>query len=92
MEPDSKQNIIIVHSTDRDQLERCKQAFFNEMITNEVDASLLSEAGDEQEIIDFVESFEKEQGVVVSFSNSAIRICGFSEKVNEIYTKCIEKM
>ena len=44
------------------------------------------------EIIDFVESFEKEQGVVVSFSNSAIRICGFSEKVNEIYTKCIEKM
>ena len=92
LEPDQAQNVILIHSTDEDQLKRCISAFKQEITKNEVDINLFSDIDTDQDIEDFLQSFEGESGVVVLNSESTIRICGFIEKVNEIYTRCIERM
>ena len=82
----------MMHSTDRNQLERCKEAFNNRITKNEVDINLLFTISNEQELANFIGNFEREPAVVVISSDSCLKICGFTEKVNEIYSKCIEKM
>ena len=81
-----------MHSTDDDQLKRCRAAFSREITTNDVDVNLFSDIDNDQELEEFLSGFDGEPGVVVLNSGSSIRICGFTEKVNEIYTKCIERM
>ena len=92
LEPDTTQNVILIHSTDEDQLKRCRAAFSREITKNEVDINLFSDIDSDQELEEFLATFDAESGVVVLSSESAIRICGFADKVNEIYTKCIEHM
>jgi hypothetical protein len=92
LEPVMSKNIIKLHSNDPNQLEKCRQAFKNEIIKNEIDANLFLHIGSDQELREFLQTFDKESGVIVIWSNSVIRICGFSDKANEVYNKCIRKM
>jgi hypothetical protein len=92
LEPVMSKNIIKLHSNDPNQLEKCRQAFKNEIVKNEIDANLFLHIGSDQELREFLQTFDKESGVIVIWSNSVIRICGFSDKANEVYNKCIRKM
>jgi hypothetical protein len=91
-EPVVSKNIIKFYSNDQNQLEKCKQAFKNEIIKNEIDVNLFLQIGSDREFREFLQTFDKETGVVVDWADSVVRICGFTEIVNEVYNTFIMKM
>ena len=71
LEPDTTQNVILMHSTDEDQLKRCRAAFSREITKNEVDINLFNDIDSEQELEDFLATFDAESGVVLLRANGS---------------------
>ena len=84
LDPDSKKKIITVYSIDKSQLDKCQQAFKSDITTNELDINEILENDDDEKPIEYASKFDKEEGSVVIFNGSILRICGFKNKVEEI--------
>ena len=92
MDPDPKQKTITIYSIDKAQLDKCQKAFKSDISTNEVDVNLISKIENEEKLKEYVNMLDREEGAVVALNESILRICGFKNKVEEIYEKCIQDM
>ena len=92
LDPDLKKKIITIYSIDKSQLDKCQHAFKSDITTNELDINQIIENDDDEKLIEYASMFDKEEGVVVILNGSILRICGFKNKVEEIYEKCLQDM
>ena len=78
-----------MYSTDQAQLDLCKQAFAKEIFRQEIELNIFTNLDDGVDLQAFTAKFNDERGVVVIIYNSKLTICGFEERVNEIYLQYI---
>ena len=92
LDPDSKKKTITIYSINKLQLDKCQQAFKSDISTNELDINQIFENDDDGKLVEYATVFDKEEGAVVILDGSILRICGFKNKVEEIYEKCLHDM
>jgi hypothetical protein len=89
--PDSVQSMIAVYSTNRDHLTQ-----FTEMIKNKLgplvlDSSLIDYVK-ESNFQDFINELKEDDEIVFSTCNNSVKICGFDEKRDSIYTNFLKNL